>query len=265
MKTNKLFAVLAVGLAVAACGNSGKPQVGNDGRDSSAVAAAPKAETAKDYAPSKSEINTVSYLLGVNYGSFLKGYDFGENLNFNEMVKGMKDFLSAEGNFRSEDFAKQFKVDPNTLNDVFNDYLEKRHNYTRLINREAEDKFLAANAKKAGVQISESGLQYKIIEPGAEYHASMEDTVYVKYTGSLSDGTVFDQTDDEPVSFPLTGVISGFAEGLRLVGEGGKVQLVIPSAIGYGEQGNQVIPANSTLIFDVELVKISKAAEADEQ
>ena len=111
MKTNKLFLVLLMGLSLAAC--SGQPS--GD--------ALPK-----EFQPSKAQVDSVSYLLGINFGSFLKQYDFGADLNFGEVVKGMKDFVNAKGDMRNPDFVKQFKIDPNEMNDLFNGYLEKRHN-----------------------------------------------------------------------------------------------------------------------------------------
>lgn len=92
---------------------------------------------------------------------------------------------------------------------------------------------------------------------------TLSDTLYVKYKGTLIDGTVFDQTaeDGEPISFPLGGVIKGWQEGLQLIGEGGKIKLYIPADLAYGERGNQGIKPNSALVFDVELVKVGKASE----
>lgn len=256
MKTNKLVASLFMGLAVVACSpKSAEPATGADGEF-----AAPKEMTAKDYQPSKATVDSVSYLLGINFGSFLKGYNFGEDLNYSQIVKGMKDFINAKGNMNEPDFTKQFKVNPEKMNDMFNEYLENRHNYTMLTNKEKEAKYLAANAKKAGVTVTDSGLQYSIELAGNEVKPGPKDTVWVKYCGKLTDGTVFDQTaeDAEPVRFTLDRVVRGWAEGLQLIGEGGKIQLVIPSELGYGERGTQGIDPNSTLLFDVELVKVGK-------
>ena len=90
-----------------------------------------------------------------------------------------------------------------------------------------------------------------------------QDTVWVKYCGKLLDGTVFDETaeDAEPVRMQLNRVIKGWTEGLQLVGEGGEIELYIPSNLAYGEQGNQAIEPNSTLIFNVKVDKVGKVAE----
>ena len=249
MKTNKVIAALILGLSIAACSPKD-------------AATSPEA---KALMPSKAQIDSVSYLLGINFGSFMKSYNFGENINYAEVVKGMKEFVAAKGDYRDEDFTKQFKIDPNTMNDVFNNFLEKRQQLTLLQNKEKSDNFLAENAKKDGIVTTESGLQYKIIEEGNEVRAAATDTVTVRYKGTLIDGTVFDQVADDadPISLTLNRVIPGWTEGLQLIGEGGKIQLFIPSDLGYGEQGSGTIEPNSALIFDVELTKIGKVAAAE--
>ncbi len=261
MKTSKFFLALAMGALMFACTpKPAEPAVEGEGED-----AVEAVKTLKDYAATKAEIDTVSYLLGVNFGSFLKGYNFGD-VNYSKVIAGMKDFVKSKGDYRDPDFGKQFKVSPDRINDVFNAYLEKRHNYTLLENKAKGDKFLAANLKKAGVNVTESGLQYKIIEEGNEVKPTPVDTVWVKYKGTLIDGTVFDETpeDADPVRFPLNGVVSGWTEGLQLIGEGGHIELYVPSSLAYGEQGRPGIDPNSTLIFDVVLEKVGKCVPAPE-
>ena len=241
---------LAMGLAVVACAQNG--------------ASSPEI---KELTPSKAEVDSVSYLLGINFGSFMKSYDFGTKVNYSEIVKGIKDFINSEGTPSDSNFVKQFKVDPNEMTPLFNSFLEKRHNIVLLENKAKAEKFLAENAAKDGVQVTESGLQYKVIEAGNDVKPAAVDTVWVKYKGTLADGTVFDQTEesDEPIEMVLNRVIPGWTEGLQLRGEGGKIQLVIPSDLGYGENGNQVIPANSVLCFDVELAKVGKVAVEEDE
>ncbi len=264
MKTTKFFAFLLAGTVAVACNNATTEEPAAEAEGEQAPA---KVMTAKDYLPTSQEKKEVSYLLGVNFGSFLKGYDFGEDLNYAEMIKGMKDFLEAEGDMNAPEFAQQFKVDPNRMNEVINNYLGNRQQYVSLVNKEKEETYLAANAKKDGVQTTESGLQYVIIEPGNELRAELSDTVTVHYRGTLLDGTVFDETleTEEPISFTLNQVIPGWQEGMQLVGEGGKIQLTIPYALAYGEQSRPGIPACSTLIFEVTLEKIGKAAPVEEK
>ena len=264
MKTGKFFFALALGAMVFAC--TPKPvEPAVDGEEAKeGVEEAVK--TLKDYTPSKAEIDTVSYLLGVNFGSFLKGYNFGD-VNYSKMIAGIKDFLKAEGDYRDPNFNEQFKISPERINDVFNSYLEKRHNYILLANKDKGDKFLAANRKKAGVEETESGLQYKIVEPGNDVKPAPEDTVWVRYKGTHLDGKVFDETpeDGDAARFTLKGVIAGWTEGLQLIGEGGQIELYVPANLAYGEQGRPGIDPNSTLIFDVTLEKVGKFVPAPEE
>ena len=120
--------------------------------------------------------------------------------------------------------------------------------------------FLAANGKKDGVKTTASGLQYKVLTAGKGAKSpKATDTVKVHYHGTLIDGTVFDSSVErgEPISFPLNGVIKGWTEGLQLMKEGDKFQFTIPSNLAYGERGpGGKIGANSTLIFDVELLAV---------
>ncbi|MCQ2182261.1 MAG: FKBP-type peptidyl-prolyl cis-trans isomerase [Bacteroidales bacterium] len=263
MKTYKFLAVLAMGLAAFACSPK-QEAAAEEGETSAEETKAPL--TSKDFKSSKAEVDSVSYLLGINFGSFLRSYNFGKNLNYSQIVKGIKDFQNAKGNMQDPEFVNQFKINPDEMNDVFNNYLEKQHNLLVYKNKETEEKFLAENAKKDGVQVSESGLQYIIEEAGSYVKPGLLDTVWVHYTGKLIDGTVFDEVaaDNDPISFTLNRVVKGWSEGLQLVGEGGKIKLFVPSALGYGEQGNQAIEPNSTLIFDVVLDKVGKFVMPEE-
>ena len=250
MKARKfLIVALALSVATVACSQNN--------------AKLPDGTSAKDMLPSKAQVDSVSYLLGINFGSFLKSYDFGTGLNYSEIIKGMKDFVAAEGNPQDPAFVKQFKVDPNEMNTLFNSYLEKRRSGLAMANKAASEKFLADNAKKSGVETTESGLQYKIIEPGNDVKPGPQDTVWVRYKGTLTDGTVFDEVpaDADPIRLTLNRVVPGWTEGLQLVGEGGKIDLFLPAELGYGEEGNQAIGPNSALIFNVELTKVGKYVE----
>ena len=119
--------------------------------------------------------------------------------------------------------------------------------------------FLKGNATKSGVHTTPSGLQYKVLTEGHGKSPKAADTVLVHYRGTSLDGTEFDSSykRNEPISFPLNGVIPGWTEGVQLMKEGGKIQLFIPSNLAYGSQGaGGVIAPDSTLIFDIELLKV---------
>lgn len=126
-------------------------------------------------------------------------------------------------------------------------------------NKEAGDKFLAANKAKPGVKTTASGLQYQVMKEGTGKKPSAESTVKVHYSGTLLDGTKFDSSYDrgEPAQFPLNGVIKGWTEGLQLMSVGSKYKFFIPSDLAYGDRPSPgPIGPNSTLVFEVELIDI---------
>ena len=209
--------------------------------------------------PTAAEVDSVSYLIGVNFGSFIKGNNFAEELgelDMNQIKKGIEDFLAAEGNPYDPTFGEQFEINLDRMGAILNGYLSKKAAYKAACNLAKEEAFLAKNAKKSDVDTTASGLQYTIFNEGGEYKVAPQDTVWVNYKGTLLDGTVFDQNDS--TQFIANRVIKGWTEGLGLLGEGGKATLFIPAALGYGERGNRNIAPNSTLIFEVEVLKIGK-------
>ncbi|OOF38943.1 peptidylprolyl isomerase [Rodentibacter rarus] len=119
--------------------------------------------------------------------------------------------------------------------------------------------FLTENAKKAGVTVTDSGLQYEIITEGTGAKPSATDKVRVHYTGTLPNGTVFDSSVSrgQPAEFPVNGVIRGWVEALQMMPVGSKWKLTIPHELAYGERGaGASIPPFSTLVFEVELLDI---------
>ncbi len=126
-------------------------------------------------------------------------------------------------------------------------------------NRAEGRKFLEENAKKEGVVVTESGLQYTVVEEGTGNSPTAKDQVTVHYEGRLLDGSVFDSSykREQPATFPVNGVIQGWQEAIQLMKEGSKYELVIPASIGYGEQGaGDAIGPHATLCFTVELIKV---------
>ena len=241
MKTIRFFAIAACSALLAvSCNNSSNAGV--------------EAEL-----PSAAEVDSVSYLLGVNIGSFFKGNGFAEDLkeiNMAQFKKGIVDFLEAEGSPYDADFTEQFDIDPNEMQRIFNEFLGKKQTYQAAKSLAEGKAFLAKNALKEGVDTTASGLQYSIESPGADYKVAPQDTVWVNYKGTLIDGTVFDE--NENTMFVANRVIRGWTEGLGLLGEGGKATFYIPSELAYGERGTRGIAPNSALIFDVEVIKVGK-------
>ena len=131
-------------------------------------------------------------------------------------------------------------------------------------NAEKGKVFLEENKAKEGVTTTESGLQYRVITEGSGVKPKATDTVTVHYSGKLLDGTEFDSSysRNEPATFDLNSVIPGWTEGLQLMPQGSKWELVIPSDLAYGPGANGPIPPNSVLVFEVELLEV-KAAEAE--
>lgn len=125
-------------------------------------------------------------------------------------------------------------------------------------NLAAGQAYLEENAKREGVMSTESGIQYEVLEQGEGDKPSAEDTVKVHYHGTLIDGTVFDSSYDrgEPAVFPLNRVIKGWTEGVQLMSVGSKYRFHIPAHLAYGARSTGKIGANSTLVFDVELLSI---------
>jgi FKBP-type peptidyl-prolyl cis-trans isomerase len=125
-------------------------------------------------------------------------------------------------------------------------------------NLKAGQEFLVENASKEGVVVLDSGLQYRVITEGGGASPKATDRVTVHYAGRLLDGSEFDSSykRGKPATFALNGVIKGWTEGLQLMKEGATYEFYIPGDLAYGSRGRPSIPANATLIFKVELIKV---------
>lgn len=202
------------------------------------------------------QIDTISYALGMYYGKMLTSTPFGE-LDMAQMKKGFNAVLNGEETMLNEDEIVM----------RIQSYIRDRMAYETERNLEEGEAFLNANKEKEGVVETESGLQYKIEVEGTGISPEATDTVEVNYEGRLIDGTVFDSSYErgESVKFPLNRVIKGWAEGLTYAKEGGRIQLYIPADLAYGQHGAAAVPGNSTLIFDVDLVKVYKAVPKEEK
>ncbi|QJP11516.1 FKBP-type peptidyl-prolyl cis-trans isomerase [Pseudomonas multiresinivorans] len=118
--------------------------------------------------------------------------------------------------------------------------------------------YLVENARREGITVLPSGLQYEVLVSGEGAKPSREDTVRTHYHGTLVDGTVFDSSYErgQPAEFPVGGVIAGWVEALQLMNAGSKWRLHVPSELAYGGQAVGSIPPHSVLVFDVELLEI---------
>ena len=197
-------------------------------------------------------MDKLSYALGLSMGNNFKGSGIQE-LNVDDFAAAVRSVYDGSKPEMTIDEAKQ------VVTEFFTE-LEKRQVE---MNREVGKRFLEENAKKEGVKVTASGLQYKIVKEGNGIHPSANDKVTVHYTGRLIDGTVFDSSVERgaPATFGVNQVIPGWVEALQLMSEGAEWQLYIPSELAYGSQGaGPVIGPHSTLIFDVKLIKIERAS-----
>lgn len=193
-------------------------------------------------------MDKLSYAWGLAMGSQLKGMGVND-LNIEDYCKAVKAVFNGETP----------EVSPEDAQKLINEYLTELQEKASAAAKEAGLKFLEENGKKENVKTTPSGLQYIVEKEGEGKSPSATDQVTVHYTGQLIDGTVFDSSVNrgEPATFPLNRVIPGWTEGLQLMKEGAKYRFFIPSDLAYGAQGAPgAIPPHSTLIFDVELIKV---------
>lgn len=195
-------------------------------------------------------MDKLSYAWGLAMGRQLQGMGMKE-LNVADFKDGVRSvFDGSEPAIGVEEAQK-------LIQDYLNDLQAKAEETAKA----AGKKFLEENKKNADVKETASGLQYVVEKEGTGAQPDAEDEVTVHYTGRLLDGTVFDSSVNrgEPATFPLNHVIPGWTEGVQLMKEGAKYTFFIPSDLAYGPQGIPgAIPAHSTLIFDVELIKVIK-------
>ena len=252
----KFFALAAAVVAVVAC---------NQGSNYESLVKETKADAEmKKLEISSATVDSVSYLLGVNYGLMFRGNGFFDEIsqvNMADFKKGLKDAMEVgEPSMPygiDEEWAKKFKISPYDMNQILNGFLAERRAYKTAFNKVLGAKFLAENATKPGVEQTESGLQYIIHDSGDGETVQPTDRVLVNYKGTLIDGTEFDANDS--TEFYANQVIKGWTEGLGLLAKGGKATFYIPSDLAYGERGARTIEPNSTLVFEVEVLDIFKA------
>ncbi len=200
-------------------------------------------------------MDKLSYALGLGIGRQLAQMG-ASNMNIDDFAAAIKDVI-AGGDLKMTNREAQAIVQ-----DYFAKQEEKlnaeRAEQGKAAKAEGE-KYLADNAKKDGVVVLPSGLQYMVIKEGTGRKPKETDSVKCHYEGFLTDGTLFDSSlqRGEPAVFGLQQVIAGWTEGLQLMQEGAKYRFFIPYKLGYGESGaGQSIPPFSALVFDVELIKV---------
>lgn len=202
----------------------------------------------------ENHVDQASYGVGLNIGRQLS--QEGVDMNAEALAMGIKDALAGNEPRIAEDVIKaafdQIRDEQMRKQEALNDETAK-----------ASEAFLAENAKRDGVTVTESGLQYEVMASGEADAAvpAATDTVRVHYHGTLIDGTVFDSSVErgEPAQFPVNGVIRGWVEALQMMHVGDKWKLYIPADLAYGARSpSPAIPANSALVFEVELLEIVK-------
>jgi len=195
--------------------------------------------------------DSVAYALGHSVGSNLKNQfpDVNPEIIAQAMVEA----------FQGKD-SKMFK-NPQDADNFIRTYMRVASEKKAVVNKQKGDAFLASNAKKPGIHVTASGLQYEVIKEAQGEKPTAESTVKVNYKGTTIDGETFDSSYDrgEPATFPLNGVIKGWTEGIQLMSIGSKYKFYIPAELAYGNrQAGGKIGPNSTLIFEVELLDVVK-------
>lgn len=197
-----------------------------------------------------------SYALGLGIGQQLKQMGLKDTLVIEDFAASIVDVLQDN----------DLKVSNQEAQVIVSSFFQKKEEEMKAAQSEAGkaakkegEAFLAENAKKEGITVTKSGLQYEVLQEGAGKQPKATDTVRCHYEGRLLDGTIFDSSykRNEPADFGLQQVIAGWTEGVQLMSEGSKYRFYIPYMLAYGEGGaGAMIPPFATLIFDVELIKV---------
>ena len=201
-------------------------------------------------------MDKLSYALGLNIGQQLKEMGLSGTLVATDYATAIEDVLNGNTPKISLDEAT------NLLNNFFSRLEKDRQAAAEAAGAAAKsegERFLAENAKKTGVKVTASGLQYEVLQEGTGKTPKATDTVRCHYHGTLIDGTVFDSSyqRNQPADFGLNQVIAGWTEGVQLMKEGAKYRLYLPYHLAYGEHGaGNAIPPYAALVFDVELLKV---------
>jgi FKBP-type peptidyl-prolyl cis-trans isomerase FkpA len=266
-KATLALAVLST-FALAACQKDDAKEAAAPAAESKTETVAVEAPAANDNAAAQSEYTTDSqkhsYALGASMGLFAKNRldqqkDLGMDFDEAALKAGFQDGLLDQTDFTMtelQDFTREADM-------ALQAKQTEKANAAAASNIAEGEAYLATNAQKEGVTVTESGLQYEVLTEGTGASpASATSTVKVHYRGTLLDGTEFDSSYSrgEPATFPLNRVIAGWTEGVQLMKEGAKYRFHIPSGLAYGERATGKITPNATLIFDVELLEVIEPA-----
>ncbi|TVR28517.1 MAG: FKBP-type peptidyl-prolyl cis-trans isomerase [Balneolaceae bacterium] len=203
-----------------------------------------------------SKLDSVSYSIGYLQGSGMAQEGLTD-LDYNNYLAGLQKALEGD----------DADIDNMAMQSVIQEYLSEvqlaesvRRSQEAEVNREEARQFLEENAQKDGITVTESGLQYRVIEEGTGDRPAATDEVEVHYRGTLVTGEEFDSSHsrDQTATFPLNRVISGWTEGVQLMREGATYEFFIPSELGYGDNPppGSIIPPGAVLIFEIELIDI---------
>ena len=211
------------------------------------------------------EAQQQAYGIGASVGNFLNKdladkKELGIELDQTLLIRGFEDALAGDAKIDEEKIREVLTA----LDTSVRTKQEAQAKVEAEKSQAAGVKYLADNANKEGVTVTESGLQYEVITQGDGEKPVATDVVKVHYKGTLLDGTEFDSSysRNEPTTFPLNRVIAGWTEGLQLMPVGSKYKFTIPAELAYGDRDLGKIPANSTLVFEVELLEIQDEEQA---
>lgn len=224
------------------------------------MATTPSAPTSSTAASTLSELDKVSYSIGVQMGADFKQQDIQVNPTL--FMQGINDAQQSGPKLLTEEEVR------NTLVNFQKNMIQKQQeNQLKLSSKNLEDgnKFLEENKKKPGVTTLPSGLQYRVVQAGSGPKPTATDTVVTHYSGKFIDGKEFDSSYSrgEPAEFQVNAVIPGWTEALQLMQPGAKWEIVVPAKLGYGENGvGRIIGPNATLVFDIELLSINNSNKA---
>lgn len=197
------------------------------------------------------ELEAVSYCVGMSLGGSLLQQNL-DTISTEVLAQAIQDAFDG----------KPMKYTPEQANEIIQKYLTTQGEAKFGANKEAGEAYLAENAKKDGITVTESGLQFEVVEAGSGDKPTPTSNVTVHYHGTLADGTVFDSSVErgEPASFGVNQVIKGWTEALQLMPTGAKYRLYIPQDLAYGANPHPGGPIEPfmTLIFDVELLEIAQ-------